>query len=88
MESIIKNHLLKYVKDNNILSNKQYRFLPGRFTVLQLLNVLDQWIEALDDGFYVYVIYCDFMKAFDKVSHKRLLKVLKYYCIPSKIVDW
>ena len=27
------------------------------------------------------------MKAFDKVPRKRLLKVLKYYCIPSKIVD-
>ena len=28
------------------------------------------------------------MKAFDKVPHKCLLKVLKYYSIPSKIVDW
>ena len=42
MESIIKDHFLKYLKDNNILSNKQYGFLPGRSTVLQLLNVLDQ----------------------------------------------
>ena len=88
MESIIKDHLLKYLKDNNILSNKQYGFLPGWSTVLQLLNALDQRTEATDNGFYVDVIYCDFMKAFDKVPHKRLLKVLKYYCIPSKIVDW
>ena len=88
MESVIKEHLLKYLEDNNILSNKQYGFLPGRSTVLQLLNVLDQWTEAIDNGFYVDVIYCDFMKAFDKVPHKRLLKVLKYCCIPSKIVDW
>ena len=28
------------------------------------------------------------MKAFDRVPHKCLLKVLKYYCIPSRIVDW
>ena len=28
------------------------------------------------------------MKAFGKVPHKCLLKVLKYYCIPSKIVVW
>ena len=88
MESIIKDHLLKYLKDNNILSNKQYGFLPGRSTVLQLLNALDQRTEATDNGFYVDVIYCDFMKAFDKVPQKRLLNVLKYYCIPSKIVDW
>ena len=88
MESVIKDHLLKYLKDNNILSNKQYGFLPGQSTVLQLLNVLDQLTEAIDNGFYVDVIYCDFMKAFDKVPWKHLLKVLKYYCIPSKIVDW
>ena len=56
--------------------------------VLQLLNVLDLWTEAIDNGFYVDVIYCDFMKVFDKVPHKCLLKVLKYYCIPIKIVDW
>ena len=78
MESIIKYHLLKHLKDNNILSNKQYGFLPGRSTVLQLLldqwTDLDQWTEAIDNGFYVDVIYCDFMKAFDKVPHKRLLK--------------
>ena len=64
------------------------RFLPGRSTVLQLLNVLDQWTETVDIGFYVNVIYCDFIKTLDKVPHKHLLKVLKYYCIPSKIVDW
>ena len=28
------------------------------------------------------------MKAFDKVPHKCLSKGLKYYCIPSRIVDW
>ena len=88
IESIIKDHLLKYFKDNNILSNKQYGFLPGRSTVLQLLIVLDQWTEAVDNGFYVDVIYCNFMKAFDKVPHICLLKVSKYYCIPSKIVEW
>ena len=64
------------------------RFLPGRSTVLQLLNVLDQWTETLGNGFYVNVIYCDFIKTLDKVPHKHLFKVLKYYCIPSKIVDW
>ena len=28
------------------------------------------------------------MMAVDKVPYKRLSKVLKCYCIPSKIVDW
>ena len=69
IESIIKDHLVKYLKDNNILLNKQYGFLLGQSAVLQLLNVLDQSTEAIDNGFSIDVIYCDFMKAFDKVKH-------------------
>ena len=42
MESIPKHHLLDFVRENNILSNKQYGFRPGRSTILQLLNVLDK----------------------------------------------
>ena len=42
MESILKDHLLDFVRENNILSNTQYGFLPGRSTILQLLNVLDK----------------------------------------------
>ena len=34
MKSIIKDHLLRYLKDNNISSNKQYGFVLGRSIVL------------------------------------------------------
>ena len=34
MESIIKDHLLKYLKDNNILSNKQHGSLPRRSSLV------------------------------------------------------
>jgi hypothetical protein len=42
-------------------------------TVLQLLKVLDRWTEILHEGGCIDVAYCDFMKAFDKVPHRRLL---------------
>jgi hypothetical protein len=51
----------------------------GRSTSLQLLEVLDKWTEALDNGHYVDCIYMDFQKAFDKVPHKRLLEKIKSY---------
>ena len=91
IESIIKDHLVKYLKDNNILLNKQYGFLLGQSAVLQLLNVLDQSTEAIDNGFYIDVIYCDFMKAFDKVQHMwmfvKSFEIL-LFSNPNKIVDW
>ena len=42
MESILKDYLLDFLRENNVLSNKQYGFPPGRSTILQLLNVLDR----------------------------------------------
>ena len=49
---------------------------------------MNNWTEAIDGGNHIDVIYCDFMKAFDKVPHKRLLKILQYYKIPNNLVKW
>ena len=57
---------------NNLFSSKQYGFITGRSTTLQLLKVLDEWTEILDNNGQVDIIYMDFMKAFDQVPYKRL----------------
>ena len=66
----------------------QYGFISGRSTSLQLLEVLDKWTEALDNGQYVDCIYMDFQKAFDKVPHKRLLEKIKSYGIVGTTLNW
>jgi hypothetical protein len=38
------------MKANQLFSNKQYGFIEGRSTALQLLEVIDKWSEALDEG--------------------------------------
>ena len=65
------------MNENSILSERQFGFMKGRSTVLQLLRVLDQWTEALDKGNVLDVIFYDFQKAFDTVPHKKLIHVLK-----------
>ena len=52
MESLIKENLLEFLQKANVISDRQFGFLPGRSTVLQLLNVLGKWTEALDNGPY------------------------------------
>ena len=42
MESIIRDRLFTCLKDNEILTDKQYGCLSGRSTVLQLLTVIDK----------------------------------------------
>jgi hypothetical protein len=88
MESIIRDHIVEHFNRNKLFSNKQFGFIKGRSTVLQMLNVLDKWTVALEEGGCIDAIYTDFEKAFDKVPHKRLLSKLKAYGISEDIVNW
>ena len=65
------------MKDNGLFSQKQYGFISGRSTVLQLIKILDECTSEMDKGNYTDVIYMDFQKAFDTVPHKRLISKLK-----------
>ena len=88
VESFKRDALIQYIKDNHLISRKQFGFLTGRSTVLQLLQVMDKWTEILDTGGCVDVVYCDFQKAFDTVPHRRLLTVLEYYGITDPVLSW
>ena len=87
-EKIIREHLLNHMQINNLISNKQYGFLPGRSTTLQLLKVLDEWTEILDKGDQIDAVYMDFMKAFDKVPHNRLMQKIHDYKFNDKVIRW
>ena len=50
MKKLIRTHIIQHMKANNLFSNKQYSFIAGRSTALQLLEVIDKWSEALDEG--------------------------------------
>ena len=78
------------MKVHKLYSNKQFGFISGRSTVLQLLKVLDRWIQILDEGECIDVAYCDrgFMKPFDKVPHRRLLHKLQMYGIGENYIQW
>ena len=63
---------MKYLITNNLFTNSQYGFRPGRSCVTQLLEVLDEWSELMDNGFPIDSIYLDFSKTFDTVPQQRL----------------
>ena len=88
METLVRESLMSHMMEHNMLSDKQFGFIKGRSTVLQLLQVMDQWTAALDAGDAVDVIFCDFMKAFDKVPHGRLLDTLKSYGFRDPLLSW
>ncbi len=88
LESVIRNSIMEHMQINNLFSNTQFGFIEGRSTILQLLKVLDIWTDILNNNESIDAIYLDFMKAFDKVPHQRLLHKLKSYGLGQNIVDW
>jgi len=49
---------------------------------------MHDWTNYVDQGKSVDVIYMDFMKAFNKVSHKHLIHKLKNFEIHEQLINW
>ena len=88
LEKIIREKMVNHMKRYDLFSDKQFGFISGRSTVLQLLAVLEKWTVILDRGGSVDVVYCDYMKAFDKVSHRRLIHKLDIYKFGNTYTRW
>ena len=88
MEAIIRDHIIEHMKKEKLFSKRQYGFINGRSTTIQLLKILEEWTTALEEGYDIDVIFMDFRKAFDKVPHKRLASKLKSYGVTGSILSW
>ena len=88
MESIIKYQIMKHIRDNKFLSEKQFQFIDRRSTVLQLLLVLDIWTKIIDDSGTIDCIYCDLKEVFHNVPHKCLLKKPERCGIKGEVLNW
>ena len=88
MEKLVRRNIIDHLEQNELIDPAQHGFVKGRSCVTNLLETFEQWTQILDDGGSIDVIYMDFMKAFDKVPHMRLLVKLQSYGICSKTLDW
>ena len=87
-ESIFSERLMTHLYSNLLISQEQHGFVKGRNCQTNILSCLEDWTKAVDENDSVDVIYFDYEKAFDKVSHSLLLEKLKWYGIEGKTFDW
>ncbi len=88
LERCLKLGILNHLSENNLLSDRQYGFRSGRSVDVQLLTTLNEWTGALDRGYCIDAVYTDFAKAFDTVSHSKLLSKLRAFGIRGKLLTW
>ena len=65
--------------------------MPGRFlcyAVTYIITALKGWTTSVQDGIPIDVVYLDFSKVFDSVSHGHLLVKLQAHGIQGKLLDW
>jgi hypothetical protein len=87
-ERIIRDKLVNYLEENQLISLNQHGFRRGRSCLSELLAHLQDILLNANNGEGTDTIYLDFGKAFDKVDHKLLLKKLERYGIKGKLLNW
>ena len=57
-------------------------------TTYQLLDLYNTFCKAVDSGKEVRAVFCDIIKAFDRVWHKGLIHKLRNAGFAGKILEW
>jgi len=87
-ETLIRDTLVKHLKGNNLIHDSQHGFRTRRSCLTKLLTFLDRVTGCIDTGDSVDVVFLDFAKAFDKVSHSRLAAKLESHGIKGLFLNW
>lgn len=87
-EHIIFKHISTFLNDNAIIDARQHGFRRGFSTVTQLVETAHDMATALDRQTQIDLIFLYFEKAFDRVSHTKLLPKLKPILKNDTLVKW
>ena len=88
VENLVCSQLKSHLYEHNLQSEHQWGFRPARSTEDALLYMTEKWRKNVDDGQVVGVLFVDFQKAFDSVSHKVLLKKLAACGVTGNFLEY
>ena len=88
MERLVKDAMMQHVESHGLLCDAQHGFRTGRSPQTNLVEFLNETTKWIDDGKAFDIIYLDFSKAFDKVSHAKLVEKLEMANIVGKVKVW
>lgn len=88
LELIVKDQLLEFINDSNILTKHQAGFRKLNSCESAIQSVLVNWKEALSNKQYVGAIFLDFKRAFETIDRALLLVKLEKMGIKGTVWEW
>ena len=69
MEKLILGAASRHIKDKRVIRGSQHGCTKGKSCLTNLVAFYEEVTRWIDDGKAVDVVYLDFSRAFDTVSH-------------------
>ena len=88
LEHIIKSSMYRHLEQHNLITEKQDGFRKHFSCTTQLLSLVHTLCQTINSKGQTDIIFLDFSKAFDKVSHNTLLQKLKHYGVRGETHSW
>lgn len=77
-EKCLKERLINFLKNNNLLSPNQFGFTENLSTDDAIYELIKEVTDQLDNNKKCIAVFLDLAKAFDTVPHDKLLSVLEH----------
>lgn len=87
-EKVMHNKLVSFFDKFDILCRNQYGFQKNKSTTLATFDLVNNILKSINNNDYVTVLFFDMSKAFDFVSHNRLIIKLESYGIRGNALSW